>query len=127
MSVIVFFANLLLTGELSAQPVPASVKRQIGRQLDCDQQSKRIESVRVGSKKSGYLAYCYGGPSALVFEKKPSGITRIFSVEIQMNGSIELGTSGAGGYFDVLIESQGAMYSAIETFRWNGSRYTRVR
>ena len=110
-----------------AQTVPASVKREIGKKLSCDQANKDIAAVKLGPAKRGYSGQCGGGGEAVLYEKTARGMTKIFEDSTQMNGSMSLGNKAFRGYYEVNIEGHGAHYFAVTTYRWNGSNFVRNR
>ncbi len=125
---VVFVLAILIFVSLShAQSVPASVKREIAKQLSCDQANKEISAVKLGPAKRGYSGQCGGGGEAVLYEKTASGITKIFEDSTQMNGSMFLGKNAYRGYYEVNIEGHGSRYFAVTTYRWNGSSFARNR
>lgn len=117
----------LCASDATAQSVPASVKREIGRQLSCDQGNRDISAVKLGPVKRGYSGQCAGGGEAVLYEKTAVGITKIFEDSTQMNGSMFLGKKAYRGYYEVNIEGHGARYFAVTTYRWNGTSFGRNR
>lgn len=120
-------SSLLLSFEMNAQSIPASVKREIGSQLSCEERNKDIVATKIGPAKNGYVAQCGGGGEAVVFEKTPQGIKKIFESETQMNGSIGLGKKAYLGYYEIYVEAHGSWYWYESTYRWNGNRFVMNR
>jgi hypothetical protein len=114
----------------NAQTVPASVKKEIlaylKKQEDCKSQyvQFRVESVKLGPKKSGFIGSCrYGGGISVVYEKTSSGLVKLLQVWVQMNGDIMLTDKANKGYYDISVygSSGGEVYGTA--YRWNGKRY----
>lgn len=128
-------AGLILVSDISAQSVPASVKRDITRLLKshdvfCENADVTIsvESVKIATNKSGYIGSCkYGGGPSVLFEKTPTGFNKLIAVDTGMNGYFYREKKPTKGYYDFSNSERGGNEVEITTYKWNGTRYVAGR
>lgn len=117
-------AAFVFVSGTSAQSVPASMRREIARQIECEQ-TISIQARKIGPSKRGYFVECNypGGGDAYVFENTKN----LFRGERGMNGSISLSKSAHGAYYDVIIEGHSISGSISEFYKWTGKSFVRYK
>lgn len=123
-----------LTSEVSAQTVPALIKKEILSYLkkrpDCNGEfvTVTVESVKIGPRKIGYIGSCrHGGGPSILYEKTSSGLRKLLEVDVGMNGGFEPSETVSKGYYDMSQYESGGGEVCGTTYRWNGSRYFKYK
>ena len=121
----------IFSSVVSGQTVPSAVKKEIISLLKkhdtlCENENVTIsvESVKVGSRKSGYIGSCkYGGGPSVLFEKTATGLKKLLAVDTGMNGYFYAGKGVSKGDYDMSHYERSGEEVHVTNYRWNGSSY----
>lgn len=117
-NLLIFFA-LTVFATISVSAQSAAVRKEIRRQ-SCSNAS--IKSVKIGPKKTGYVASCVRNAYEDVFLFENTKLI------LEAGGIIDFSKTTTSGYYNLTVSGHSGCCTGIKTYhKWGGSRYVQSK